>query len=366
MKTTEMIVIFISLLLVGCSSDSESEFPSAPPTEVELPYFPPLASDTWEQTSLTDLNWQEERVQELYQYLEDTNTKGFIILRNGKIVIEEYFNGHTRDSTWFWNSAAKSFVASIVGIAQNEGHLNIDDKTSDYIGLGWSSLTSEQESMITIKHHLSMNTGLDDKIDQRIAWTCTLPACLEYEAIAGTRWAYHQGAYSLLFDIIENATTMDFEAYAAAKLGDNIGMSGSWSQQGFLQRYQTDTRSMARFGLLILNKGLWQADTVITESFVEAMINTSQNNNLSYGYLWWLNGKESHMGTASQRVFSGPLVTNAPDDMVAALGANDQKIYVVPSLNLVIVRTGDSASESQLGPSSFDNTLWGKINAVIN
>lgn len=71
------------------------------------------------------------------------------------------------------------------------------------------------------------------------------------------------------------------------------------------------------------------------------------------------------MGTTSEVVIPGPLVPNAPNDMFAALGANDQKIYVVPSKDSIVVRSGESAGEIQLGLSSFDNELWAKINAFI-
>ena len=73
------------------------------------------------------------------------------------------------------------------------------------------------------------------------------------------------------------------------------------------------------------------------------------------------------MGTVTQDIIQGQLIPNAPSDLYAALGAQDQKIYVVPSQSLVIIRTGESAGDdTQLGLSSFDNELWAKINAVID
>ena len=95
------------------------------------------------------------------------------------------------------------------------------------------------------------------------------------------------------------------------------------------------------------------------------MVNTSQNLNLSYGYLWWLNGKASAMVPQSQIVFNTSLAPDAPADMIMALGKDDKKIYVVPSLNLVVVRLGDDAGTAPLGPSSFDNDLWLKLKAAI-
>nr|HPH23322.1 serine hydrolase [Chitinophagaceae bacterium] len=86
---------------------------------------------------------------------------------------------------------------------------------------------------------------------------------------------------------------------------------------------------------------------------------------LSYGYLTWLNGKPSYMLPTLQNVFNGFLVPNAPLDMFAALGKNDQKVYVVPSKNIVVIRMGESAGNLQLAVSSFDNELWGKLKTII-
>ena len=96
------------------------------------------------------------------------------------------------------------------------------------------------------------------------------------------------------------------------------------------------------------------------------MTSISQDLNAAYGYLWWLNGSSSYRVPASETQFNGELIPDAPQDLIAGLGKDDQKLYVVPSQNLVIVRLGDNAGASFLGPSSFDNELWQKINLLIN
>jgi hypothetical protein len=71
------------------------------------------------------------------------------------------------------------------------------------------------------------------------------------------------------------------------------------------------------------------------------------------------------MRPLSQIVFNGTMVPEAPSDMYAALGKNDQKVYVVPSQNIVVIRMGDSAGNVQLALSSFDNELWGKLRPIL-
>ena len=143
-------------------------------------------------------------------------------------------------------------------------------------------------------------------------------------------------------------------------------MTGTWLQTGDFSVYYSTTRSMARFGLLALNKGTWNSTKIVNETFFNSSINTSQNINEAYGYLWWLNGKQSYHLPQSQFEFQGNLIPNAPNDLYAALGKNDQKIYVSPSKKLVIVRMGNSSDDTNFALSNFDNELWGKLNLVIN
>lgn len=144
-------------------------------------------------------------------------------------------------------------------------------------------------------------------------------------------------------------------------------MNGVWLRNGLYNNvYYSNARSMARFGLLMLNKGKWDQTPILTDTaYFNTQVNTSQPYNLSYGYLTWLNGKTSHMLPTLQVVFPGSFAPNAPADMYAALGKNDQKIYVVPSQKIVVIRMGESAGNIQLAVSSFDNELWGKLKPII-
>ena len=324
-------------------------------------YFPPIDSDTWEQATMTELDWDEAAEQPLLDFLEENNTRSFIIMHEGKIVIEAYFNEHLATSPWYWASAGKTLTSTTVGIAQDEGFLNINDKVSDYLGAAWTSVSSEKEDLITNKHLLAMDSGLDDSLGDAVS-----PSNLQYVADAGTRWAYHN-VYVKLQDVVAAASNQSWSEYFNSRLRDKIGMTGTWLESGEdLSVYWSNTRSMARFGLLIYANGKWKNEQIISEDFLEEATNSSQDINLSYGYLWWLNGKDSYGLPQTQLKFNGPLVPNAPVDMYSALGKNDQKIYVVPSKKLVIVRMGDAADDSNFALSSFDNALWAKVNALIN
>jgi len=92
-------------------------------------YFPPVTGNVWETTSPASLGWCEEHLPELYDYLEDANSKGFIVLKDGRIVLEKYFGTFTKDSLCYWASAGKSLTSFLVGIAQQAGKLSIEDSS---------------------------------------------------------------------------------------------------------------------------------------------------------------------------------------------------------------------------------------------
>lgn len=322
-------------------------------------YFPPTVGNQWDTIPPANLGYCQSRIDSLYQFLEAQNTKAFILLKDGKIVLERYFGTHTASSLWQWASAGKTITSFLVGIAQQEGLLSISDTVSKYLGQGWTSCTPSQEEKITIWHQLTMTSGLDDGVADPY---CTIDTCLIYKADAGTRWAYHNAPYTLLDSVMQNATGMNLNTYTTQKLKNPTGMTGLFYKVGFNNVYFSNARSMARFGLLILNRGNWNGNLLMTDTtYFNQMINTSQQLNKAYGYLWWLNGKSSFMVPGSQIVFPGTLFPNAPADVIAAMGKDGQFLNVVPSQNLVWIRMGEEPTNS-LVPFLLNNDIWQYIN----
>jgi CubicO group peptidase (beta-lactamase class C family) len=361
MKYTPMqqllFICLIALLTISCKKNNGGDTNNTP----ETMYFPINNSTTWETKTMASLNWNQNNVQALKDYLVQKNTKSFMILVNGRIVMEEYFNGHNATTTWEWNSAGKTLVTTAVGIAQQEGLLNINNKVSQYIGTGWTNTPLTKENLITVKHLLTMTSGLSD--DNQLV----LPSTLNYIADAGTRWSYHN-VFQKLMDVVAAASGQTFDNYFNTKVKTKLGMDGIWNNGIIFKIYHSNTRSMARFGLMALNKGKWHSEQVLNEAFFTESTNTSQSINPSYGYLWWLNGKSSSMLPGAQTVIPGTLVPNAPADMYAAMGAKDQRAFIIPSKNMVVIRMGDASDPQNpnFALSGFDNELWGKINMVIN
>ncbi|TAH12070.1 MAG: class A beta-lactamase-related serine hydrolase [Runella slithyformis] len=343
--------VLFALLLTSCKSK-----PDALP---DLAYFPPTAGLVWETTDPQKLGWDVAKLNETIDLVGNSNSKSFIILYKGRIVVEKYWSGWTLTNTQAIASASKSVSALMTGIAQEKNGLDINKKVSDYLGKGWSAASQTKEDLITVRHLITMSSGLDDN--------------LSYYADAGKDWYYNTNAYYKSLDILEKISKKSLRDYSKEVLWDKIGMQNTtWINIPSLKTMVCSGRDMARFGLLVLNNGKWNGTAVINDSdFLNQMQQTSQSLNPAYGYLWWLNGQKSYKLPSGNPQFNnvgtGLLIPAAPVDMVSALGKGDQKIYVVKSKDLVVIRQGEDAktSESRLALTSFDNLLWQKLSLAI-
>ena len=156
MKTK--VFILFSLILLSCSTDDTVV------TFNDPVYFPPNNTEVWETISVESLGWDTARVQPLLDFLDQRNTKSFIMLYNGRIVIEAYMNGQDQNAAWYWASAGKTLTTATVGIAQNNNLLDINTPVSTYLGNGWTSATTTQENLISVRNLLTMTSGLDDSV----------------------------------------------------------------------------------------------------------------------------------------------------------------------------------------------------------
>jgi CubicO group peptidase (beta-lactamase class C family) len=326
-------------------------------------YFPPINNSLpWDTLSPINLGWCSNEIDTLYDYLLQQDTKAFIVLKDGKIVLEKYFGTFTQDSLWYWASAGKTITSFLIGKAQEENYLSIQDTSSKYLGVGWSNCLKVKEDKIKIFHHLTMTTGLNDGVLDN---HCTIDTCLNYLSDAGTRWAYHNAPYTLLENVISNATGTNINSYTQNKLKTKTGMNGFWFTSGYDNVFFSKARSMARFGLLIQNNCIWNTDTLLFDTtYKKQMVNASQNLNLSYGYLWWLSGKNSFMVPGSQIVFPGTFTPNAPNDVISAIGSNGQLLSISKTKGIVFVRMGNQIGAGEV-PFLLCDKIWANLNNIM-
>ena len=206
-RTRNYCICLIIFLQAACSESLVIE----PPMEAEMniEYFPPIDSYKWETELPKTYGWKQDVIDELNLFHEENGSRAFVVIKEGKIIIEEYWgrefnneNNFDQTKRWYWASASKILVALATGITQEQGHLNIVDSSSKYLGEGWTSSPKQKEDLITIKQQLSMTTGLDYVVRDL---DCIEPGWLHYGFDAGSSWFYHNAPYTLISDVIANA-----------------------------------------------------------------------------------------------------------------------------------------------------------------
>lgn len=304
----------------------------------------------------------------LLDYLRNQNTTGFLVVQNEKVLIEKnwpapegdpqfsnFVYGKTRQGALLEDVASqqKSFVSVLVAIAIDKGLLDIEQPVAAYLGAGWSKATLEQEAKIRVIDVLTMSSGLNDKFG--------------YEAPAGTRFYYNTPVYAATKRILEAAAKQPLDTITRDWLAVPAGMNDTaWRKRPAALAYAgndtglvTTPRDTALFGLMILHGGVANdGKRVVSEANLKAMF-TPSTTNPSYSRLWWVNNGAFTVGPLSERK-DGPLIEAAPADTLAALGFLERRLYVVPSRNLVVVRTGAAA-----GDKNFDQQLWLRLMDVI-
>ena len=328
-------------------------------------YFPP-SSGPWETVDPAAAGWDAGQLDAALSLAGERRSTGVVILHRGRIMAERhwtldapsrrYANGSHGPSpagraVEDVASVQKSVVAVLAGMAQARGLLSLDDPATDHLRR-WTEATADQERAVTIRHLMTMTSGLTPQLD--------------YEAEPGSTWRYNTPAYHRLLRIVATAAGLDRNEVTREWLTGRLGMRDSrWevrrgANAAVASGFATTARDLARFGLLILAGGTWNGETIVEDTaFLAEMLRPSQTLNPSYGLLWWVNGQASSMSwTLPPETSGGTLIPSAPPDLVAAQGARDRKLYVVPSLDLVVTRLGDAGSRDG---SSFNDAFWEQL-----
>ena len=333
------------------------------------PYYP--RGKDWETRAPKDAAMDAAALDDAVKYAAEHNSTGLVIVRGGRIVTEQYWQSWTAATAQPIFSSSKSVTATLVGMAIEEGKLKGVAQNAAAFVPTWKGSPKEA---ITIRHMLTMTSGLKvgavravpdvDAFDE----TAALP--LEHQP--GEHWAYNTPVYRMLLRMLESASGESINQYTQRKFAPLQLQQSSWdcspAPQGKTNCswYRSSLRDMSKFGLLILRNGKWDGKQLVSARFVKESTNTSQKLNEAYGYLWWLNGKPSFK-LAGGRAGQGSLWPDCPPDAFGALGAQDKKIYVVPSLDLVIARHGGAAGVARTpgeeggGRTSFDNELLSRV-----
>ncbi len=308
-------------------------------------------------------------LQPVLDYVGNQNTTGFLVVQNGKTLVEKnwpllngsalfqasFTYGKTADGALLEDVASqqKSFVSMLVAIAIDKGLIDVHKPVADYIGVGWTKASPEQEAAIRVVHVLNMASGLSEKF--------------AFAAPAGTQFFYNTPVYAVTKRIVAAVAKLPLETITHDWLTAPAGMSNTaWRQRpaafasvGNATGLVTCPRDVARFGQIVLDGGkAADGKRIVSEASLHAMFVRSATNP-AYGRLWWLNGGSETIRAAG-RATPGPLIPAAPADLVAALGALDRRRYIVPSRKLVVVRMGQAVADKD-----FDQQLWLRLSKAL-
>ncbi len=341
---------------LGCGTDN------GPTGPIATAWYFPGADATWESARPVEAGFDSAQLSAALDWAGTQASDAVVVVWRGRIVMERYWQGWTNQTRGPYFSAGKTITAALTLDLVHDGMVALDAPASTYLGAGWSRNTVD-ENAITVRRLLSMSSGSNDSLQRVFAPT------------AG-RFYYNNPGYYQLFGVIEAATRQSTLAVATARLFTPIGMSRTvvfanedTGEPGYI--FLGSARDFARFGILTLNHGRWNGNQILADSaLLHQARQPSGTDNLSYGWLWWLNGGASNRvpGPYLLPTNPGPLFSAAPVDLAAALGKDDKKLYVVPSLDLVIVRLGEKApvsgADSPAAISSFDNAFWTRLMAA--
>jgi CubicO group peptidase (beta-lactamase class C family) len=346
------LVLSAALLLAGCrdGADGDSEpdtttstlasaAPSSEP-EGEPPQFDRAALDR------------------LAAHAKAAGSNCFLVAQRGHVLGEWYWKDSGPDAAQEVFSVTKSVTSTLVGIAQAEGSLDVDDPASTWIP-EWRRTDSED---VTVRNLLSNDSGrywtpASDygsliRAQDRTAYAVGLGQQFE----PGTVWAYNNAAIQTLDAVLHGATGEETADYAAERLLGPLGMThtrytkdGSGRSTQAFFGMQSTCPDLARFGRIFAQGGVWNGEQLVPAGWVaDATGRSSQRLNAAYGLLWWVNRKgplrspldSENPGLPPGVETVGRLAPGAPGDLFAALGFGGQVVLVDPASQTVVVRLG--------------------------
>jgi CubicO group peptidase (beta-lactamase class C family) len=260
-------------------------------------------------------SYDKKKIEELNLKIAENLFKditSIVVIKNGELLIEEYFNGATRDSLNDTRSVGKSFASAMMGIAINDGYIKGENQTlKDFYDLGKFANYSPKKDSVTIKSLLTMSSGFDGNDDNEdspgneekmyptsdwVKFALDLP--MDNTKEVGEKWCYFTAGVVVLGDILHKSVPAGLEKYADKKLFKPLGIEKyQWqytpqkmaNTAGGLRMTSLD---FAKFGQLYKNGGLWNGKQIIPRNWVES----SSTKHLTlpyegvgnYGYLFWI------------------------------------------------------------------------------
>ena len=328
----------------------------------------------WQTCNPEQVGMDPEKLKNVYDYVANPiiRTEGLVIVKDGYIVAESYFGEFSTTQRHSSFSIAKSFISALIGIAINNMSISgIDKKVYEYFDQWQTINTDERKKNISIKHLLTMSSGLEwnetdyyndtssNDVFKMGATNDFISYVLEKSSQydPGTHWRYSSGDSMLLSGIIQIATGQTAYNFARPNLLDPIGLSdivwtsdpaghtvGGWGISATVREY-------AKFGYLYLNNGNWNGTQIVPETWVNESLTKVSDNINYYAYQWWL-------GPALDSYINSGL----PEKIYIAWGIYTQQIFIIPEHDLVVMRVADDPGSDEWSEVTFLQKIISSIN----
>ena len=299
----------------------------------------------------------DESIQSAIEYSQATGSHALLIYHKEALVLEHYFPGYSKQHLTSTASMHKSVLALLIGIAIDQGFIkSVDQPASDFL----REWVSDQRNKITIRQMLQQSSGIDypefsfhplGEWNEMVVGDNVLKITLNQaaEKQPGTEFAYNGINPQNLGLLLQRATGQRYSSYLSENLWQYIAEEDSYvildSEINKMPRMfcclDAIAKDWLRVGILILNKGILNEKRIVSESWVEQMTSSSKLNP-NYGYLTWLGMEHQerriyNIKSTATGFHSEPYIDK---DVIYFDGFGGQRVYIIPSQELVIVRTG--------------------------
>ena len=283
----------------------------------------------------------------------ETKIHSFLLLKNGDLFLEKYYGAYDRHSPHDLRSTTKSIRALLMGIALDKGLIkSLDDPVLNYLkDLKPQKNLDERKGQITLRHLLTMSSGLEcndwdpksrgqeDRVYRKKDWlqyTMDLPMANDPGEVS----AYCSMGAIMIAEVIHKTSGMSIQEFAQQYLFDPLAIQEvSWGHTANKEvldagkRLYMTPRDMAKLGQLVLQKGQWKGEQIVSKSWIEeATSPKTKITGIDYGYFWW------------NLPFQGMDQTYMA---TLAMGNGGQYIMVFPELKLVAVFTGGAYNSQE-------------------
>jgi len=347
-----VIALFSACMVTACALSNSPNAKDEPPKFSHLCPTPRQADDGWRTSSVEEAGLDASTIDTLRTDILRGDLgilHSVLVVKDGVLVVEEYFNGAGPEDCQLIASVTKSFVSVLVGMAfERDPSTSIETALIDFFPEYPEETKQKDKSAIKLRHVLTMAAGLawdettyphpDDRNPNTRMYVAADPVrfILDRKVASppGKEWAYNSGLTILLGEVVRKISGDYIDKFAEANLFEPLGIN-----RYFWHRHADGTvytngdllltpRDLAKIGLLVQSDGEWQGRQIVSRQWISKStrrrVTTGIKKEFGYGYHWWI----GRVATGDHRL-----------NVIFGSGTGGQKLFIVPELNLVAVIT---------------------------